>query len=335
LAGLGLAVLLLAALRAVSASAAEKGVVPDLTWGVSPGEQDETAAAVQDLGAKWVRLNANWADAEPKRGVYDTNWFIHYDRAVDLARAAGARIVMLSYQSPSWASRSRDPETPPRHPIYFARFMGYLAARYAGKVDAFEVWNEENIDRFWSTGPNPTAYTRLLQPTYLAIKQANPAAKVVFGGLSTNDYEFVERAYNAGAAGYFDVMALHPYPCANSPEAISRDGWGRMLPSSFPAYREVRATMLARGDDKPIWFTEVGWSTTRQECGVSETTQADYLTRAFRLVEQDPYVQMMLWYNARNNYWDHDADTTEARYGLMRTDYSRKPSYYAFRSYLP
>lgn len=290
---------------------------------------------MQDLGVRWVRLNANWADAEPTRGTYDSGWLGHYDRAVELARAAGARIVMMSYQSPAWASRSRNRETPPRHPQDFARFMGFLATRYAGKVEAYEVWNEENILRFWSTGPNAAAYTRLLQPAYLAIKQADPEAKVVFGGLSTNDYAFLERAYDAGAKGYFDVVSVHPFPCGSSPETIAREGDGRMTRSSFPAYREVHASMLERGDDKPIWMTEIGWSTTSRECGVSEATQADYLTRAYRFIEQDPYVQMMLWYNLRNNYWDHDADTTEARYGLMWTSYWPKPSYYAFRAYSP
>jgi cellulase (glycosyl hydrolase family 5) len=318
-----------------TAPGAEKGVVPDLTWGISPGDQDRSATAIRDLGARWVRLNANWSDAEPQRGTYDTNWFIHYDRAVALARAAGARIVMMSYRSPSWASGSSNPETPPKDPLDFARFMGYLATRYAGKVEAFEVWNEENISRFWSTGPDPAAYTRLLQLTYLAVKLANPTAKVVFGGLSTNDYAFVEGAYRAGALGFFDAMALHPYSCSASPETVTVGTGGRMTRSSFPAYREVRASMLANHDDKPIWFTEVGWSTTTKACGVSEAVQANYLTRAFRFIKQDPYVQMMLWYNLRNNYWDHDADTTEARYGLMRSNYSKKPSYNAFKSYLP
>ena len=29
----------------------------------------------------------------------------------------------------------------------------------------------------------------------------------------------------------------------------------------FTGYREVRATMLAHGDDKPVWMTELGWNT--------------------------------------------------------------------------
>ena len=45
----------------ISARGAEKGVVPDLTWGTSSADQDRTAAAISDVGARWVRLNANWA----------------------------------------------------------------------------------------------------------------------------------------------------------------------------------------------------------------------------------------------------------------------------------
>jgi hypothetical protein len=90
--------------------------------------------------------------------------------------------------------------------------------------------------------------------------------------------------------------------------------------------------MLARGDDKPIWFTEFGWSTSTQECGVSEATQADYLTKAFKLAAQDSYVQVAFWYNFRNNYWMKDADDVESRYGLLRSDFSRKPAYDAFKA---
>jgi hypothetical protein len=127
-------------------------------------------------------------------------------------------------------------------------------------------------------------------------------------------------------------MATHPYACA-APETIARYANGRMTTGSFPAYREVRATMLAHGDDKPIWFTEFGWTSYSGQCGVTEATQADYLTRAFRFMEQDPYVAVATWYAFRNNFWAGDADNGEDRYGLTKADFTPKPSYYAFKSY--
>jgi hypothetical protein len=333
--GLPALVLVAAAVALPStAQAAQPGVVPDLTWATSSADQDRTAGALRDVGARWVRLNANWADAEPSKGRYSSWWLAHYDRAVALARSAGARIVMLSYQSPSWASGSSNRETPPRDPADFARFMGFLANRYAGQVEAYEVWNEENIDRFWSTGPSAAQYTQLLKASYNAIKAADAGAKVVFGGTSLSDYDFIEAAYAAGAKGHFDVMSVHPYSC-HAPNVVHRHGNGRIAKDSFAAYREVRALMAARDDAKPIWFTEFGWSTTSQSCGVSESQQADYLVEALRFIEQDPYVEVALWYNFRNNYWNHDEDHIEARYGLMRTDFSPKPAYHALKSYRP
>jgi cellulase (glycosyl hydrolase family 5) len=283
------AVLLLSLVFPVGAKAADKGLAVDLTWAISNADKDRTAAAISDVGAKWVRLTANWADAEPTKGLYN-GWLLkEYDRAISVAHNAGAKVILMSYQSPSWASGSTNTETPPKNPADYANYMHFLAARYAGKVDAYEVWNEENIDRFWSTGPNAAEYVSLLKPAYSAVKSADPNAKVVFGGLSTNDYRYLESAYAAGAKGYFDVMSVHPYSCSTSPDVIKRDSSGRITRDSYLGYREVRASMSAAGDAKPIWFTEFGWSTTTGSCGVSEATQASYLTKAYQLAEQDSY----------------------------------------------
>jgi cellulase (glycosyl hydrolase family 5) len=319
-----------AALLPSLAQAAEPGLSPDLSWGTSNADQDKTAAALKDVGSRWVRLNVEWGSTEPSPDSYDSWMLDHYDRAVATARAAGQKVLMLVSQSPSWASGSSDKQSPPQNPADYADFVHFLAARWAGRVEAWQVWNEPNISRFWPTGPDPARYTQLLKAAYPAIKSGDPNARVVFGGPSTNDYDFVEGAYAAGAKGYFDVMSTHPYSC-NSPEVVSMSN-GRISKGSYLGYREIRKSMLARGDDKPIWFTEFGWSTSTQSCGVSEATQADYLTKAFKLAAQDPYVQVAFWYNFRNNYWTHDSDDIESRYGLLRTDFSHKPAYDAFKA---
>lgn len=314
------------------AVAAEPGVVTDTTWFPPEADQVRTAAALQDSGSRWVRLGIGWHDFEPSPGVYNS-WSVDaYRKELQRARAAGQRVIVVVATSPAWASGTTNVDSPPRNPADYARFIRYLAGEYGEYVDAWEIWNEQNISRFWPSGPDPTAYANLLKAAYPAVKAGDPTSKVLFGGLSQNDYAFVEAAYAAGAKGSFDVMATHPYAC-RPPEQIAREANGRMTANSFPAYREVRASMLAQGDDKPIWFTEFGWSTTSKACGVSEATQADYLRRSFEYMEQDPYVEVATWYNFRNNFFDNDADETEARYGLLRTDFSEKPAYGAFKAY--
>ena len=107
----------------------------------------------------------------------------------------------------------------------FARFSAKVAARYKGKVNAWEIWNEPNETRFWRPAPDPAGYARLLNLTYEAIKQVNPAATVILGGLSTHcansaDYmtwrTFMDGFYRAGGAR-FDAFAIHPYYANNRP----------------------------------------------------------------------------------------------------------------------
>lgn len=307
----------------------------DLTWGSSPGEQTATEPFLVESGSKWVRMTLNWSDAEPKRGELNAWWLAQYDSAVSIAQAAGQKIIFVVGSSPGWASGSSNTETPPSDPADYAAFIHAMAARYAGRVSAWEVWNEENTARFWSTGPSAAQYAALLKAAYPAVKSADPNALVLFGGTSLNDYRFIAEAYAAGAKGSFDVMAVHPYSC-RAPGAVVREADGDITPDSFLGYRMVHSVMLANGDEKPIWFTEVGWSSsTSGACGFGEATQAAYLTEAYKLAEQDPYVQVMCWYNLRNNYWSHDENTLEAQYGLLNTNFTPKPAYTAYKAYTP
>ena len=320
--------------------AAEKGVETDMTWGTNGPTRDQTAAGVKSLGAKWMRLTMAWHDIETAKGSYKN--LAHYDDAFTRAQASGAKIVVTVYTAPEWASGTNERESPPLNPADYADFVRFAATRWGAKVDAWEVWNEPNLKYFWSTGPDAAAYARLLKAAYPAIKGADPSALVLFGGTAYNDYFFLTKAYQEipNLGDYFDVMATHPYPrpANRAPEKVwyEGDGSGRVATKSFAGYREVRRVMQGRGDDKPIWFTEFGWATTSiSGWGVSEAQQAEYLTHAYQCVEQDPYVQVAIWYIYRNHAWANDADNWGDQLGLMRTDFSPKPAYNAFKAYTP
>ena len=110
------AVTLAALVFPIGARAAEPGLSPDLTWGTSAADQNRTGAALQDSGSKWVRLNVEWSATEPTQGSYDSYLLADYDHAVDVARAAGQKVLMLVSTSPSWASSSSDKQAPPTNP---------------------------------------------------------------------------------------------------------------------------------------------------------------------------------------------------------------------------
>jgi len=247
-------------------------------------------------------------------------------------------VIVSVYESPQWASGSTDKQAPPRNASDFRDFVSAMASRYAGQVSGWEIWNEENLGRYWGGSVNPAAYANMLKLAYPAVKSADSGAQVIFGGMSMNDWDFLQSVYNAvGDIGnYYDVMAIHPYSPIWSPDLVRFDGNGRITSDSFAGYREVRRVMLDHGNDKPLYFTEMGWSTTSQpSMGVSAQQQADYTTLAWKCMQQDPYVQVGFLYELRNNYWAGDADTWEDQLGLVTTNWTHKPAYDAFRAIDP
>ncbi len=322
---------LIGGVGASTAFAAEAGV------GLSEPSAGQIAN-VKSLGTHWVRMFATWPDLEPAPGVYASNWLAYYEQAFKQL-PAGTKVIIDVVGSPKWETGSSNQNTPPAHPSDYAAFLGSLAQRWAGHVAAFEIWNEEDASAWWAGGPNPAAYAQLLKAVYPAIKAADPSVTVVLGGLTGNDYQYLEGVYQAGGKGYFDVVGVHTDTACNilSPYDFLRGPDNRMIPDSFLAYREVHAVMLANGDEKPIWMTELSWRTTSAVCpegtfagqkaeGVTDDQQATYLSQAYHCLAQAPYVPVALWYPLQ----DEGAVVS----GLVRANGSHKPSFAAMRAYV-
>ena len=337
---------------AATANGPAIGTVADLTWGVSRAEMDRTIAAMRDAGITWVRANQNWAAAEPDvKSVLNQGWLAEIDYAVSRAGAAGMQVLMpISDGVPYWASadpakyvdaagvRHWNKLWRPTNVSDYASFASVMVNRYKSLgVRTWEVWNEENTSYFWPSGPSATEYTALLSAAYPAIKAADPTAKVILGGLSKNDYDYIDALYAAGAGKYFDAANVHPYTGAVDPTwCWNQAGTTRYAKDAFCGIEEVYRSMVANGDSaKSIWLTEFGWSTTTAAYGVSEATQATFLTAAVTKIQTSyPYVTHAFWYNFRNTFYLNDNPTDiEANWGLLRTDYSAKPALAAISAF--
>lgn len=326
----GLAIAAIAAASAAPASAAEPGVVLS-------NPNPKQIADVKALGTHWVRVFATWPDLEPQPGAYASNWIYYYNHLLGTL-PAGTKVIMDVVNTPSWETGSSDEHTPPANPNDYAAFVGGLAQRFAGRIAAYELWNEEDSSAWWTGGPNPAAYAQLLRASYPVIKAADPHAVVLLGGLTGNDYSFLEGVYQAGGKGSFDAVGVHTDTACNvlSPYSFLRGSDNRLIPDSFLAYREVHATMLANGDNSPIWMTEMSWRTTEATCpegtyagqkreGVTLQQQATYLSQAYHCLAHDPYVQVALWFPIE--------DEGGVLSGLLRANGSRKPSFAAMRAF--
>jgi polysaccharide biosynthesis protein PslG len=339
--------LALLGIGASAASAEQVGVVSDITWGTSRGEVDQTISLLKESGAKWIRANVPWNAIEANgKGVLDTSYLSNVDYAIEKARAAGLEVeVPIADGVPYWASadphKYQDASGYHYNRFYrpssfqdYAEFVAFVVNRYKGMgVHVYEVWNEPNNAAFWPSGPNAGVYAEMLEATYPAIKQADPGSTVLMGGLSKNDYNFLQALYEAGAGHYFDAVNVHPYAGSVDPTLCwKQPGGSENAVDAFCGVEAVYNTMARNGDSaKKIWLTEFGYSTCSGSYCVSEAQQAEYLTKAYRKAAGWPYVQALFWYQMRN--WGSSSSEWTDNLGLLRSDFTAKPAYAAFRSY--
>ncbi|MFQ5886150.1 MAG: hypothetical protein ACE5II_02825, partial [Anaerolineae bacterium] len=220
----------------------------------------------RDGGFLWIRQHFPWAQIEPERGLY--SWE-KWDRIVALTEEYGLTLIAVLDTSPPWARAPMDGDNlygPPRDFDDYEGFVGDFAGRYKDDIDFYEIWDEPNIYPHWGERyVQPMGYVHLLQGAYGAIKEADPGAFVLSAGLAPNveqggrnmsDLLFLQEMYEAGAKGYFDIMAIKPYGFWSGPED-RRLGPGI---TNFSRAVLLRQVMLHNGDDKAVWAAEFGWN---------------------------------------------------------------------------
>ena len=259
-------------------------------------QMDRAAALAEQAGVKWSREEFSWARIETAPGEYD---FGFYDTVVDTAQRHGISVYgLLAY----W-SRWTEPYTE-RGIDDFCRFARAVVGHFKDRIKHWEVYNEPNIF-FWS-GP-PELYPVLLDRCYAAIKEADPEAHVL--GISTSgiDTEFIQDCLEHGAP--FDVLTIHPYRGYLSERTFMKE------------LREVAAQV----GNRPVWITEMGWST--QVGGRSERAQAQLLARTYLSAVASGACQNISWYDFRcdgdNRYYN------EHNFGVLAHDFRQKPAYRA------
>jgi hypothetical protein len=259
---------------------------------------------------------------------------------VDLVESRGLKLLARLDGTPFWATADpalaeRVTDTPPKDLALFGEYCGALAGRYAGRIEAYEIWNEPNLAREWGNQPpDPAAYAEMLKVCYLAIKAADPQAIVISAGMAPTgtddpavaipDEAFYRGLYEAGAAPYFDMLGAHApgymNPPERSPDDTEADPALQARWITFRHVEDIRALMVAYGDgDKQIAITEMGWTsdTTGNPVyswyAVDEATRADYLVRAYQYAAANwsPWIGLMSmvyiadpeWTEAHEQYW--------------------------------
>ncbi len=227
---------------------------------------DRVLEAIGAGGFRWVRQRFPWAQIEHEQRAYDWE---KWDSIVEAALKHDLAIIAVLETSPSWARAAIDagtPQAPPRDFGDFAHFARAFATHYQEQISYYEIWDQPNLYPHWGERYiDPTAYTHLLQEAYGAVKEGDPGALVLTAGLAPNveeggqymsDILFLQKMYEAGAKGYFDILAIKPYGMWYDPT----DRRLSPLETNFSRPILLRDVMLRYGDgDKAVWAVEFGW----------------------------------------------------------------------------
>ena len=312
-----------------------------------PGNVGESVSGTADLGLKWGKWQVQWKDFEGG-GPGQRNW---PDDVVNAFNGAGINLMASIVKAPQWA-RGGNPdmsvEGPPADPNTYASFVGEFAGRYCGRVQAIEVWNEQNLHYEWGNEKLDAArYVRLLAAAYRAIKAACPSTIVVSGAptptgalppAAIRDTTYLEQMYRAGLRNYSDAIGVHPSGFGNPPDARFQDwqagNYSRPSHVSDPSFyfrntlEQYRNIMVKYGDGgKRLWPTEFGWASTgspypgyEYATYNSDQQQGEYIARAYEIMRSWGWVGVAFLWNLNYNNGEQAAFRIMGRpaYGIIK-----------------
>lgn len=341
------------------------GVNVFLEQEVDPAKREQAVQMAAAAGFRWLRQEFPWEDIEihgkgdfedrrhePARSSWEK-----YDHIVELAEAYDMELIVRLSNPPAWTRAMTDTVgayAPPDDYADYADFVSAVVGRYRDRVRYYQLWNEPNIYPEWGVYPvDPEAYTELLKAGAQAARAADPNVVIIAGAMaatinlqpdtqppqqnSLSDLIFLQRMYDAGAADYFDIVAVQGYGLYSGP--TDRRMHPRVLNISRHAF--IRDLMVQNGDaHKPIWLAEMNWNAAPPDVDprygrVTLEQQARYLPIAFERIHMDwPWIGVAnVWYLKRaTDEWARNRQP-EAYFRLLAADFTPLPVYTRFADY--
>ncbi|GAB7046359.1 hypothetical protein [Catenuloplanes indicus] len=327
---------------------------------------------IPDPAGKPIRIEVSWWGVQDRPELaYDWS---RYDPAIERAHAAGMKILLLVTYSPPWASGGHGASDGLDHwfPLpewddEWGAFMTALTRRYAGKVYAYEIWNEPNHATFGNYGDGSdlarrTRYWEVVRLSNARIKAECAGCTVLAGGSAAgtrpanqpavpdtvpnpnSPAAWLTWAYANGFGGTFDAVAHHPYPIWHQRQGPAQSDCARpdrvlfgprYVPGSAPCGQlaALRKVLVDNGHpDKKIWGTEWGYPTAS---GLGANHPSLELIRDFdvegvHMWRELDYAGPLFLYQFRDSAACTDANQDpECHYGIVYRDGTPKEPRYS------
>ncbi len=321
--------------------------------------------AVRDLGFTWLKQQVRWEDMEPHRG--QRQW-LEMDRLLAEADRQGVNVLFSVVAAPLWA-REREADLtvagPPADNADFANYLGALASRYCGQLDAIEVWEQQNLHFTWGNLTlSAEAYVQMLAAASAAIREACPSMRIISGAPTpagdvanrvVDDFAYMQRMLEAGMANHVDGIGAHPRGYNVPPHATWQEACTAIQEAGNTFFNgacdaphhawSFRSTMEGYRDlvvkygasDKPIVPTQFGWAVAASNEHYAYVfardnnyqEQADWTVQAYMMMRDWGWVGPAFLWNL--NFAVLAPGTERALWGIVTADWSPLPVYTALK----
>ena len=248
----------------------EFGVVE---W-LRPGEHARVPRILDEMraiGANHLRTGISWADYHRPAGHDWYAWLLpELSRHVEL--------LPCFHATPPSLGLTEKPSAPPREPKAYADFLDVFVTAFGEHFEWVELWNEPSnlLDWDWRLDPQWRIFCEMVGGAAYWMRQRGK--KVLLGGNCPTDLNWLRHIAGSGVLGNVDAIGVHGFPGTWS---IDWPGWEAELTG-------IRRCLAELGHELPLWITEAGFSTWRQD----EARQGRELLAAIRSEAQRVY-----WYS--------------------------------------
>lgn len=322
------------------------------------------SSMIAQAGVSAVRMDFNWFNFEPARGVFSWGYL---DQTVAAARANGLQIFPSIGYTPKWAASlptCDNASTDSRFhclnktPVNVADWTNAVSAvvnRYKGQVLCWGIWNEPNLKGFFD-GSEDDFVTKIFLPAAAAIRAADPTAKIcgpelaglglssdwnghngtcLFGNCIRNGWE-IDLAHMLDRLGpQIDIITQHAYKgSADATMQMLLDGETTAGVLVHDSVRHVIDTHGGAG--KEFWLTETGWAHTP-----GSYTEAEVATRIVDLYAKQEEVCAGTYAASTNDNWPvwtrtfyfHFQSDPNGDYGIVKPNGMPRLAYGALKTW--
>ena len=346
----------------ITPQVSEAGTPPNNVFGMTLYRFDETGGLLKaaEAGTAWSRKDFFWSRIEPSPG--ERLWDVDLEQELINLSSYNVQPVMIIGSTPGWALKNGfncGAVAEDQFPT-LAQFTYDLVKRYSVppyNVRYWELWNEPDASGLLGCWGDPSDtqyyggyyYGKMLQTVYPRIKEADPSAQVMVGGLlldcDPNDppegksclsSNFLMGILESGGGPYFDGVSFHAYDFYFGEEVYGNGNWHSSSSTTGPV-SIVKANFLRNVlseygyKEKYLMNTEMavfwGPNVINPPCGATpeemppvEETKVNYVIHSYAVAVAEGW-KASIWYSAIGVRCS----------GLLNIDLSPKGSYYAYQ----